>query len=101
MTIIFLEDKIFKSIFNLFAAGEVTLVALGPLTNLALAVKLSPNLGKNLRELVIMGGSVLGNYEGCVCLPDTVCIIRENIRYYFYHEEKYHRKTFLFLELIF
>lgn len=43
--------------------GELTLVAIGPLTNLAVALKLDPNLPAQFRNLVIMGGAVdaLGN----------------------------------------
>lgn len=37
--------------------GELTLVALGPLTNLALAVRLEPDLPRLLRRLVVMGGA--------------------------------------------
>lgn len=37
--------------------GELTLVAIGPLTNIALAMQLEPALPKLLREIVIMGGS--------------------------------------------
>ena len=37
--------------------GEITLVAVGPLTNLALAVSLEPQIAKNVREVVIMGGA--------------------------------------------
>jgi inosine-uridine nucleoside N-ribohydrolase len=39
--------------------GEITLVAVGPLGNLALALKLEPTLPKLLREVIIMGGTVL------------------------------------------
>lgn len=38
--------------------GEITLVAVGPLGNLALALKLDPELPKLLREVIIMGGTV-------------------------------------------
>ena len=38
--------------------GEITLVAIGPLTNLALALKEDPNVTQNLAEVVIMGGAV-------------------------------------------
>lgn len=38
--------------------GEYTLLALGPLTNIALAVLLEPDLPKLLRSVVIMGGAV-------------------------------------------
>jgi len=40
--------------------GELTLVAIGPLTNLALALKLDPNLPSYFKRLVIMGGAFLG-----------------------------------------
>ena len=38
--------------------GELTLLALGPLTNVALAVLLEPGLPELLRSVVIMGGAV-------------------------------------------
>jgi len=38
--------------------GELVLVAIGPLTNVALAVRLDPELPKKLKQLVIMGGTV-------------------------------------------
>ena len=40
--------------------GEVTLLAIGPLTNLALAIKLEPQLPSFLKELVILGGNYTG-----------------------------------------
>ena len=41
-------------------AGRLLLVALGPLTNLALALKLDPTLPQRIDRLVVMGGSVRG-----------------------------------------
>jgi purine nucleosidase len=43
--------------------GEITLVAVGPMTNLALALQLEPRIAQAAREVVIMGGNVvsLGN----------------------------------------
>lgn len=38
--------------------GELTLLALGPLTNVALAVLLEPDLPNLLRSVVVMGGAV-------------------------------------------
>ena len=38
--------------------GEITLVAVGPLTNLALAVRREPKLAQAVREVVIMGGAL-------------------------------------------
>ncbi|KAM8905458.1 inosine-uridine preferring nucleoside hydrolase-like [Spinachia spinachia] len=48
-------------------AGEVTLVATAPLTNLAVAVQLDPSLPKKLKALYIMGGNVesRGNTTAC------------------------------------
>jgi uridine nucleosidase len=37
--------------------GEITLVAVGPLTNVALAVSLEPRLAENVKEVVLMGGA--------------------------------------------
>ncbi len=37
--------------------GEITLVAIGPLTNIALAVRKEPRLTRWVRDFVIMGGS--------------------------------------------
>lgn len=42
----------------LAAPGEITLVAIGPLTNVALALRLEPGLAQALAGLVVMGGSV-------------------------------------------
>ena len=39
------------------APGEITLVATGPLTNIALAVRREPRLADWVRQFVIMGGS--------------------------------------------
>jgi inosine-uridine nucleoside N-ribohydrolase len=38
--------------------GEITLIALGPLTNVALALHLEPRLAASVREIVLMGGAV-------------------------------------------
>jgi purine nucleosidase len=43
----------------LAAPGEVTLVAVGPLTNVALALLLEPRLAEAVREIVVMGGVYL------------------------------------------
>lgn len=40
--------------------GELTLVALAPLTNLALALRLDPALPARVKRLVVMGGAVNG-----------------------------------------
>lgn len=40
--------------------GELILVAIGPLTNLAVAVQMDPQLPKRFKRLVIMGGTIYG-----------------------------------------
>ncbi len=41
--------------------GEITLAAIGPLTNVAVALKLEPDLPKKLKRFVVMGGAVTGH----------------------------------------
>src|SRR5919109_3338558 len=45
--------------------GEFTLVTIGPLTNLAVALSLDPDLPRKFKQLVIMGGAIYakGNTE--------------------------------------
>jgi purine nucleosidase len=40
--------------------GELSLIAIGPLSNLALALRIDPDLPSYYKELVIMGGAYLG-----------------------------------------
>ncbi|XP_028259284.1 inosine-uridine preferring nucleoside hydrolase [Parambassis ranga] len=63
---------------------QVSLVALGPLTNLALAVRLDPHFPKKLRDLYIMGGNMegKGNMTPCaefnfVMDPESAYIVLE------------------------
>lgn len=52
----FLIEKVLSS------PGEVTLVAVGPLTNVALAIRKEPKFAKSLKELIVMGGAI--RHEG-------------------------------------
>jgi len=40
--------------------GEISLVAIGPLTNVALATRLDPSLPQKFKRLVVMGGAIRG-----------------------------------------
>jgi purine nucleosidase len=39
-------------------SGELSLVAIGPLTNLAVATRLAPELPQKYKELIVMGGAI-------------------------------------------
>ncbi|XP_077338895.1 inosine-uridine preferring nucleoside hydrolase-like isoform X1 [Lithobates pipiens] len=46
---------------------EISVVAVGPLTNLALAAKMDPTLPKKINKLYIMGGNMEGRGNRTVC----------------------------------
>ena len=50
----FIVDRIMS------APGEITLVPIGPLTNVALALRLEPRIADAVQEVVLMGGNALG-----------------------------------------
>ncbi len=52
----YLVEKIMSS------PGEITLVAIGPLTNIALAIRQEPRIVENVKEVFIMGGAI--RHEG-------------------------------------
>ncbi|KAM6921810.1 inosine-uridine preferring nucleoside hydrolase [Xenentodon cancila] len=63
---------------------QVSLVALGPLTNLALAVRLDPCFPQKLRDLYIMGGNMEGKGNMTLCAefnfamdPESAYIVLE------------------------
>ena len=41
--------------------GQITLVCIGPLTNIAVALRIDPSFGRKLRQCIIMGGNTTGN----------------------------------------
>ena len=44
--------------------GEITLIAIGPLTNVQEAIKLEPATFRKLKRVVLMGGSIYRGYDG-------------------------------------
>jgi purine nucleosidase len=49
-------DRIIETILS--NPGEISLVAIGPLTNIAMAVRREPRLVEAVREVIIMGGAI-------------------------------------------
>ncbi|XP_062852580.1 inosine-uridine preferring nucleoside hydrolase [Trichomycterus rosablanca] len=58
--------------------AQVSLVALGPLTNLALAVRLDPSLPQKLKNLYIMGGNMEGKGNMTPCAEFNFCMDPES-----------------------
>jgi purine nucleosidase len=54
------SDFLIESIMS--QPGEVTLVAIGPLTNLAMAIRKEPRIAENVKEVLVMGGAI--KHEG-------------------------------------
>ena len=44
--------------------GQVTILAIGPLTNIAMAMRMEPRFSGNVRQLVIMGGAIASLADG-------------------------------------
>jgi len=43
-----------------FSSGELTVITLGPLTNLAIAINIDPDFASNVKDIYIMGGNIHG-----------------------------------------
>lgn len=43
---------------NVLEKQKATILALGPLTNIALLLKMYPDIKKNIQKIVFMGGSL-------------------------------------------
>ncbi|RWR23401.1 nucleoside hydrolase [Microbacterium enclense] len=50
--------------------GEITVLAIGPMTNLALAIQRSPTFAANVREFVLMAGSATGYAQNISVVGD-------------------------------
>ncbi|HKY56220.1 MAG TPA: nucleoside hydrolase [Anaerolineales bacterium] len=74
----FLIEKILTS------PGEITLVAIGPLTNVAMAIRLEPRLVSSIKELIIMGGAI--RHEGnATALAEFNTYVDPHAAYIVYH----------------
>lgn len=46
--------------------GDITIVPVGPLTNIAMAIRMEPRIVKKIKEIVLMGGAInFGNATPC------------------------------------
>ncbi len=53
------RNAVFEIVERVLASpGEITFIALGRLTNLALAINIAPQIADSLKEVVVMGGAV-------------------------------------------
>lgn len=53
------RSAVFELVDRIMASpGEITLVAIGRLTNVALAISIEPGIAKAVQEIVVMGGAV-------------------------------------------
>jgi purine nucleosidase len=74
----FLIEQILKS------SGEITLVAIGPLTNVALAIRQEPRIVQALKEIIIMGGAL--RHEGnTTALAEFNTYVDPHAAYIVYH----------------
>jgi purine nucleosidase len=73
------SDFIIKTVLD--APGDVTLVAIGPLTNVALALRREPRIALEVQDFVIMGGSAArGNVTpaaefNIACDPEAASVV--------------------------
>ena len=44
--------------------GEITILAVGPLTNIALAIRREPRFAASVKQMVIMGGAIASLADG-------------------------------------
>jgi len=50
--------------------GDVTIAAIGPLTNVAYAIKLDSDFASNVKEIVVMAGNATGHVENITVVED-------------------------------
>ncbi|BBH25030.1 ribosylpyrimidine nucleosidase [Paenibacillus baekrokdamisoli] len=50
--------------------GQITIVAIGAMTNLAIAISRSPEFSRNVKEVILMGGEYSSHYKECNIVSD-------------------------------
>ncbi|KAK3096700.1 hypothetical protein FSP39_002518 [Pinctada imbricata] len=67
--------------------GEITMVAMGPLTNLAVAIRIDPDVSSRIKRLFIMGGNIEGKGNTSPAAefnfrvdPEAACIVLNEFR---------------------
>lgn len=55
--------------------GEITLLAIGPMTNIAEAIECDPGFAANTKEIVIMAGNATGQVESITVVADFNVIV--------------------------
>ncbi|CAH1787788.1 unnamed protein product [Owenia fusiformis] len=67
--------------------GEVTLITIGPLTNVAMAIRLNPSLGSQLKDCFMMGGNIHGRGNrttsaefNFACDPESAYIVLNELK---------------------
>ncbi|KAK7065655.1 hypothetical protein SK128_012794, partial [Halocaridina rubra] len=72
--------------FCLFNSDEVIMAALGPLTNLAMAVRLDPSFFSHFTQIYVMGGNTTGEGNITVagefnftCDPEAAKVVLEEV----------------------
>lgn len=58
-------------------SGEITIIAIGPLTNIAKAIRQDPEFARNVKQLIIMGGAIAR-------LPDGAGNVTPNAEFNFW-----------------
>lgn len=70
-----LKENAVNAMFRVISESEVpvTLVPIGPLTNIALLLKVYPEVKKNIKEIVMMGGSTTRGNKGVMAEFNIYC----------------------------
>lgn len=68
-------DFIINTVMN--NPGEITLIAIGPFTNLAIALAREPRVAQNVKQIIVMGGSARLGVNGAELEPSDHNVSRD------------------------